>query len=596
MNSWFIAILESGKDYDWVCKNPELAIGTLAYAVASKTHLSAVEIKSKVRKMFTHAFDYAYEYLTHGDSSKSSQKIEENIIALNNLFILVDQIRNEGGFIYYTPLVCEFIVSSFAQEREKAVLAKRLAPMLFTECPDEVFIGIFKTFALMESKNEAIPDVLPDVLQKTKKETLQKILKFQNAHPTQLKFLHKIGIVKNFHPKVVSVPSKPPIFEMSHVSTELSKKSADSEEAGLHMKIKESLQIKIFASTVEEAFNKKILNTLEKEKEIEIGKVLLYYERLSISTYKTANTIPVEIIQYALVWSKNRNDLKKAAHPYIERRVPSTPKFVPVVAAWCMIYEQNALHADFSSFDKEAGEILLKSCCFFLSIYEKKDKEEKWEETAEMFKIFIKPSNFPGLARIHAKHPWTLRNPAITSAYMHSRLNRSEYSHEILKFYASKLMQYKFIETVTECNLEYEAYCELEQRADKEPANSTENLKNYIKQSAARKKIDLHRNSEQKQFKIEIENVLRYVHATIKKYGEESAQLKEIVKILLADGPKECPSPMLKDIFEKAPKKKQIQIFLKILYIFTILETDLLSLAGISQTLSPNAEFEKEEP
>lgn len=579
---WFGESLRKGEEYEWVSTHPDLTLGLLSYAVASKMHLSTVGIKLKIRQVFEHVFTYAYKW---PEDAKNTRNIKGSIIALNSIFMLINQIKHEGAFIYYAPVMCEFAVSSFSQDREKDLIKNRLISMLFADVPEKVSLGIFRTFAYIERIGETVPDTPLDTYQKTKKVQLplQRILKFQDEHPTQLKFLAKIGIDKAFYPDALIRDKWADISQWAEPPEKEDETRGAKSEPDMHMGVKDSQHIKIFTNSLDELFNRKILDRLDKEKEAEIGKILLYYERLSISSYKVAGSIPVKILQHSLVWNKNKNDLKKAAHPYIEKKASSVPNFVPVLASWCMIHEKEHL-ADFSLFDKEVSEIFLESSCFFMSIYTGEDKKARWKEIGGLFRLFIRPSTFSGLSRIHARHPWTLINPEIVNAYIG---DREDSRYEVTQFYTSKLIQYKHTETIVQHSLEYEAYCEIKQHTRKEMSPYITHLKQHIIDSAKIKGIRLEKAPKQKKIIVKTEDTLEYAYSTIKRYSEESVYLKDIAKTLLTDDCKIPPSIELKEILDRAPHEQKTQIFLRTVYMLILLETNYHSLSNILHIFKP---------
>lgn len=571
---WFTTALSKGEEREWVIRNPEMTLGLLAYAVVAKVHGSSIEIKTKVRRVFGCFFSYACTQVL--EETKEKRSIKGNMIVLNNIFMLIGQIKGEDAGMFYAPLMCEFITTPFSQEREKVAIKSRLFSMLFSDGLEQVSLGIFKTFAFLESRGEMVSDALIRT-QRAKKEVLSRMVKYQNSHPNQVAFLSKMGIDKKFARAESSDGFEEDQIEIPLESTD---RTAISEPV-TQTQIKGAQHIKIFAEELDDLFNRKLLNRLEKEKETEVSKLLQYYERLSISSYKVSDPIPVKIIQYALVWNKSKNDLKKAAHPYLEKRSPNTPKFVPTLAAWCSIYENTNIDA--SIFDKTCGEIFLESVCFFMSIYTEKDKHTKWNWVGSIFKQFIRLSTFPGLSRIHSTHPWTLSIPEISNAYTEAQ------TQEVVHFYTSKLIRYKLPEKIADLNLEYEAYHQIKHL---KPTKYLISLKTHIINSAHRKQIELE-NPPHPSIKLQVKDLLQHAHLTIKKYTENTPQVKEILKILLEE---QNPPLELKDILNRVNYTQRIPFFLKILYILTLLETDINTLSNISHILSTSIkEIEKEE-
>ncbi|KAH9385741.1 uncharacterized protein NEMAJ01_0637 [Nematocida major] len=577
--SWFFALLEHAERKDWVKRSPEMALGILVHFIASKTQSTSAAAKEKIRRIYASTLDYLHEESeafspeecappTASPDAKK-QKVQALVTAMNGLFLLIEKEKSDQHLLYYAPIVCDFILSKFATERVKVSLARKVSQILFMECPDEAFAEVANALARLEEEGEDLPEISASAQKKATHKTMQRLFNFQREHPKQLKVLHKLGIDRSLiaRPCRALKPSR-------------NNNPEESSPEKMHLRIEKSLCISAFLEKLQAAFDRKLLGTLPKKKELEMAKALERHEKAFLSETKASESLPVEIIQHSLAWGRSKTDVKRAAKKHVREKAGNPPKYVPVLLAWCELHDRASLQGDCSGLSAESAGVFWDSFFFFLSLCgaESVQVREAWNSVKGHFRGFLRLENTRILERLHRKYPWTLKVPEVVEAYT----CRGKEPAPLQDFYVQQLVLHRIQGVVEKHGLHEVACTEMLKMKDK---SAQEMLWGIDPEFAGKSAL-----SCRKTFPfMKVPEIVEYAEAYARQTAGISEEAKKVVPLLLKEDLSEIPAEQIREILCRTNREEKVQILLHVMYMFALLETDAPVLDSMAQALDPDA-------
>ncbi|OAG31109.1 hypothetical protein NEDG_01883 [Nematocida displodere] len=562
---WRTEYIYTATEISWTRTYLKEAIGLLASVLCTDVGSLPVEQRRCIRMVFNNINDVITERcsgaLFQKETAKATGPKDFELIcaiaAFNSVFTLINEARTPHRLRYYVPMICEFITADYALPETTKPLVKKLIRLLTEKLSEPQLDGVLASLECLRARGHTLPFFLPS-----------EITEFSETAVEQFIFLQ------------TTRPDLASLFKALHISFA----ALCAPALGLPNKKSALLtQPQIFLEVIKEALGKQRLKTLEKEKENEITRSVLFYERLALRQTALSPNMPIELLQHCLLWPQNTKDLQKAAMLALSGKTPASLAF-PFVAV-CLAYFLIDLSPEAPNYSvllseghktvKLDGFSLLDSLMFFLSRQSNETRKNEQITMLGMFlEIYIAPDTFSVLKTLHQRHKWTLQHSSLVARY----ISHPTHSADASMFIAGVFVDAELIAPIEEFGLQKEARIIV--KALSASRNSTPFTNRLQKQLFSTKTAP--------HYPLLLINdavILAAVRSMVKQHAGQDTLLDEITSTLLNTDVIEKRISLIRSAFVQAPPQQKPALFIVVLYFATLLSYDLETLSLITHSL-----------
>lgn len=492
MHNWYMALLMQSRNAEWAKENIHKILSLLAHGVVSRSCRQSIAQKEALRNAFSVLFDHIESLtLEEIDSKKKTYKENEQlhmaIAGINAIFLLISQMPLENELMFFSPLICEYLIFRYSTQETKDVLTDKIVQLAMKTSNRRLENALISTLHYLSLSGYSFTPIKRSKFEGMQNAWTQKSVHLQKSYPDKSDLFYSLGLLPLAETRNRSILQEDTKKRKRSILGKVDMDSTQKEAA--------------FLSLLKEAISQRSLGMLEKEKEVEICKNVSYYERLTVTQNTSEKKVSVEIIQYCIAWSGDNSEFRKSFSLYLLQQNRGTPSIFVVIYCAYKIVTVNENDAEKAKELKEIAQtfystynntnntintttnnttnsnLFLESFAFFISVFCSGNIPPYIISVFSYFySIAISTANFSFLSSVHKKYPWIIETPSLLSLYFSPTSSPSISS--VLSFLAKELVIYDQLEKIKLLGLEKEAVSIIKEISANKNINNINNISN----------------------------------------------------------------------------------------------------------------------
>ncbi|KAI5192394.1 hypothetical protein NECID01_1916 [Nematocida sp. AWRm77] len=606
MSGWHTQVLVQLSSCAWSTELLSPTLGVLVYAVCAEIQSFTKEERKQIRKLVERVQDCIGQESSVSGQGKSDRLCKNHstagcILGLNKLFFLLSQTLSDHTLYFFTPAACEFAISRHVFPEIKEALVHRVVELVLDEkVPEPVLEGVFETLLFLKAHGGVLPQLSRERLSKASSAQVQHLLYLQTRQPRLECLLRRIG---------VCIEISPSFFGQTVGGMHGQKKSRGearpghapgselfSSEHPKSIQVQAQVQAEVFLSALKEALERRQFGRLEREKEQDISKTVLFYERLALSELGRPSKLVLDTLQHCMLW-RCSEELKQIAVQCVKKKQSTLPLFCAVHLAYSLVEnsaEEKASGALLGIVREylhlpAAGSVILDSLLFYLSHQSEASKKESGCVLAgKVVSWYLEPEKFPEFRALVQKYSWILGAHPIVRGF----LDTSVHKEECRAFLAEQLLEHGQIGGVLKHGLEKEAFAQTslsQQRSDLNPELLS--LHAYLEHKQQMHYSPFSAPVQEEACPVPGEKArLEYIERFQKKQIQRCPHLKSLLQEVLDMGITQESIDRVRLLLEQAPDASRVSMFLVLVHFSLLLEIDAASLLWLIKSVEKSME------